>query len=313
VRATASVIQRFVALSPLLLSCGGVVSTSTSAPDASNTSPPDTSNFASSDALVIDATSLYWIDGRGVIKAPRAGGSAQTLTTSASGYFIRVNATDLFWIDLTAVQIKRVSIGGGPSAMAAAQVCVNCGIAVDGEHLYFTAQGLVEMTLGTGVTRTLTETYALGLALDGDQIFGTSCAADHVDNVWRVPKAGGQRVALVHDAYCPITIATRGNYVYYWDYVDVSTPSAGFALWRAPRDGGTKEELALIDNQQFAVDATSAYAFQSGALVRIPLDKSPTTQLAKVAGGVGIAVDDARVYWIHGDASGPLVLESATK
>jgi hypothetical protein len=305
----ASVIQRFVALSPLLLSCGGAVSTSTSPP------PPDTSNtFASSEALVIDATSLYWIDfsAKAVMKAPRAGGSAQTLTTGANGEGIAVNATDVFWIDSD--QIKRVSIGGGPSAMVAASNGGQYGsIAVDREHVYFSPAGtqeLAEMTLATGVTSTLAETSVLGLALDGDQIFGTSCEGG---GVWRVPKAGAPRVTLVHDALCPLTIATRGNYVYYVDQPR-SPPNVHGALFRVPRDGGTSEQLAPIDGKQFAVDATSAYAFQSGALVRIPLDKSPTTKLADVAGGLGIAVDDARVYWItNNNGPGPIVLGSATK
>ncbi len=316
----ASALPRLAALT-VLLSCGGSVSTSTSP-------PPDASAFASSDALVIDATNLYWIDSNAsaVMKAPRAGGPAEALaTTSATsaGYGIKVDATNVFWIDPSrSITIQRVPIAGGPSAMVATGEGGPIDVAVDGEHIYFARQRtppqqggeLVEMTLGTGVTRTVANAWALGLALDGDQIFGTSCTAGAPgDGVWRVSKAGGAPVALVHDAYCPITIAIRGNYVYYADAPNATVGTAAWALWRVPRDGGTKEMLAPIDGTVFAVDATNAYAFQSRALIRIPLDKSPSAKLTDVNSGRGIAVDDARVYWTYLGASAATVVGSMPK
>src|SRR5438552_2732829 len=112
-RTSPSIVQRVVALFPLVLSCGGNVSSSTAPPAETP------STFGSSDGLVIDATSLYWIDtsANALLKAPRAGGSAQTLATPA-GYGVAVDATDVFWIGYSPSQINRVSIAGGPSAKA---------------------------------------------------------------------------------------------------------------------------------------------------------------------------------------------------
>jgi hypothetical protein len=228
---------------------------------------------------------------------------------------ITVTATDVVWLD-AGLAIRRVATNGGEAALVATGNAGPIGITTDDDYLYHTRADandepeLVEVALSTGEERVVDRgQHALGLALDGDDLFGTSCSAEHPgDGVWRVPRAGGDRVIVVPNTYCPIAIAVVGEHVYFADKADVNDPAAVRGVLRAPATGGSAQFVTA--SAAFAVADGFVYAVQDDAIVRVSA-KGEVVAVARASGAVGIAIGDDTLYWTERDAAGALSLRQA--
>lgn len=275
------------------------------------------SELASSASLVIDEASLYWGDpGRGaIVRAPRGGGAVTVLSPAEPALYapLAVTSTDVVWVDAgDGIEVYRVALGGGRRALIADVPAGPIGVAADDTHVYFSggssATGLLEVALAGGGERVVwPEIFALGLRLDGDDIFGTTCGRE---GVWRVARDGSGRSRLVPGAFCPITLALDARYVYFSDYAEPTMPGlGGTRIFRAPRSGGAATPLTLSEGLAFAVHRGTVYVALEGAMLAVAGEGGARTEIAPAGADVrGVAVDDDLVYWTEAAEDGALDL-----
>jgi hypothetical protein len=103
-------------------------------------------NQAGIHALAIDATNVYWTMPDRVLTASRLmpdGGAI--VTTLASGmarpWGIAVDATDVYFTNLSGGTVMKVSKSGGDPIVIASSLSSPWGIAVDATNVYFTSSG----------------------------------------------------------------------------------------------------------------------------------------------------------------------------
>lgn len=179
--------------------------------------PKPLAAVGATEAVVVDATSVYWADNRGTImKAPRAGGAATSLSFGdCYPERVAIDATFVYWIDCG---VFRVPLAGGEklelSATPAASVGVR--IAVDSSGIYFTlpgsSGGVFATALDGGTPRILAQAQlASGLALDEANVYWTDAG---MGAVAYVPKSGGPSVVLAASQNGPRAIALDAPYVY---------------------------------------------------------------------------------------------------
>jgi hypothetical protein len=284
----------------------------------------------SSNYLAIDESALYWLDIElgTVIMQPREAEAATALASSDTSLVdanVAINEADLFWISyLGSLAVERIPLGGGDVERMAEVVGGPFGIAVDAASLYFTRlysslvpdetdPRLVEVSLETGRERVIADSRpALAVAIDGTDIFATSCG---LNGVWRVPRSGGEPVTLVEDTHCALALALDDQSIYFADRVVHEARSTQMGVFRVPRIGGAPELVTHTDGLSFAVLDGYVYTVRDGILVRARADGSSVTELAPAAPRVGgipaaVAVDDRLAYWTEPDDTGALVLRS---
>ena len=171
--------------------------------------------------IVVDATSVYWLDDSLVMKAGLDGGNPTTFVYGAAPSALAVDATNLYWIDVSVDSVLKTDLGGGPPiTLATGQHALQ--IAVNTTGLYWVNKDCTVMKIGLdgGTPKTL---HALPHSKDGcgDQL----------------------NPPLVADATSV-----------YW-IIDSST------VMKAPTGGGAAKELlnGPSNMADLAVDATSVY------------------------------------------------------
>jgi hypothetical protein len=108
-------------------------------------------------SLAVDATNLYWSNGRGagtIVKLPLAGGTPQTLASSTGLALIAVDATNVYFTSPNPSApndgtIVRVPIAGGPTTTLVDGQSNPEGIAVDAHTVYW-----VDTSLGAVMSLT---------------------------------------------------------------------------------------------------------------------------------------------------------------
>jgi hypothetical protein len=136
-------------------------------------------NFASY-GIVLDATSVYWIDfnGGGIGKAPLSGGEP-TILAPGGGAGIAVDATSVYWG--TGEALMKVPIGGGEPITLAAN---GSYVAVDKDFVYFTGgpyPGAVYKVAKAGgpvIVLATDQNGASGIAVDANSVYWVNTGGD---------------------------------------------------------------------------------------------------------------------------------------
>lgn len=277
--------------------------------------------------LAIDDGRLFFVDraldaARGVsIADPYAAMPATTLAP-ADVYtypFVAADAGAYYWLEVRdGLSVVTTRLGAHGSAMAAHGDVGPVGLAVDAGLLYFAREqptggriDLLEITLATGGERVVTDcTGVLGIAVDEDTLYATTCRTE--GGVWRIARAGGPRVPIARATFCPMTIAIDDTRVFYVD--SFGGVSGDFAVLSVPKEGGEPSLVTRTDGLAFAVRDGSVFAFDDGALVEVALDGGARTVLARdLEGAMGVAADDAFVYYTAVGARGALAVHAVAR
>jgi hypothetical protein len=177
-------------------------------------------------ALTSDGASLYWVDDVDdtLYRMPENGGALTVLARDVrvgSPWAIAVDATHVYWGDVEAGAIRRVPKIGGASVTLAAGEGQVMAVVVDGNHVFWTANGRdggrVRRLLRTGGTplTVTTGSYLSALAVDA---FFVYVADAHVfagaNQILRAPRGGGARIALSSDEDA-LGLASDGSRLYW--------------------------------------------------------------------------------------------------
>jgi hypothetical protein len=137
-------------------------------------------------AIAVNGTSVVWVQGGAVVKAPKTGGDVATVAKVPAGKVQRLAADDgaVYWTDF----------GTGDPQWSG--------------RVYRAA-------LADGKVDTLSDAASpFGIAVDGDSVYWTS-SADVGGKVMSRKKAGGETRILAQDQHGPKGIAVDEKYVYW--------------------------------------------------------------------------------------------------
>jgi len=152
------------------------------------------------------------------------------------------------------------------------------------------APGLV--TLASG------QTCPWGMAIDAINVYWTECGDPTGGFVLKVPKAGGDVVALASGDRLS-GIATDGTNVYW--VAGTSDASSG-AIMKVPVVGGTPTTLAARsgDPAHLVVDDSYAYwgEMTGGSIMKVPLTGGTPSEVAPAEMPFQLTVDATDVYWL---------------
>jgi sugar lactone lactonase YvrE len=227
-------------------------------------------------ALALDATFVYWSDSNAIFRAPRAGGPRTLVTTGnlLSSYAIALDATHVYWVDSLAGKLMRTTLADGASSPLADTYLETNGIVTDGKDVY-----VASWSTGWAVTRASVsgggfvvlaagnDGIVKGLAMDATDIYW-GAFLDHVDYVFRAPRAGGSPTAIWTSTEGRVSnVLVHGAHVYWL---------AGKKLYRAGLAGegvlyiGSCAET-FPSGVWVATDGASVYCRQASGITRYPL------------------------------------------
>jgi hypothetical protein len=172
--------------------------------------------------IAVDASSVYWTDLDGVMKAPLGGGSPTMLATGQSPRGIAVDATSVYWTNVGYIgpsgSVMKAPLEGGAAIALASGQYTTQGIAVDATSVYWTnGEGVMKVPLGGGTITALVAdasrqsgTYAI--AVDTASVYWTD---DYRGTVMKVPLSGGAPTTLASGQGAPYGIAVDATSVYW--------------------------------------------------------------------------------------------------
>jgi sugar lactone lactonase YvrE len=199
-----------------------------------------------------------------------------------------------------------------------------CGVAVDGQHIYWGDGGTNSIGRanldGSGVDiawiiQPATVEGPCGVAVDAASIWWANIdGAGGQGSVARanIDGTGAQPLTFNSPTFAknPFSIALAGNLVY-WSNLDLANSFAASAVGRAGADGTPPPTASFLAigapgaPQWLAADATHLYLTEilSGVpvqIVRTDLDGTNAQQVISAFPGGGLAVNDGTVYWANG-------------
>jgi hypothetical protein len=184
---------------------------------------------------------MLWIDSDGHVRPLAMGVAPGEIGVREGEVFSLEGAAD-------AGALVRRTADGGARTIATALVGAS-GLALDGDHAYFTASGAggakgsvfdAPRDGDAASPIAVTPEQAVGLAVDDGHVYWAARKGTSVGGsegwIRRADVDGGEIDALVEVAYGPDRVAVRGDFVYFTNYQ---------TLARAPLAGGPREDLAL--------------------------------------------------------------------
>ena len=176
--------------------------------------------------LALDETRVYWSD-RGAYSTHSAlhdGSDKQNWWETSSGTSLQVDAERLFWF-------SRGDVHSCPKTNCATETPMGLSLSVGGDvddtplavdetHVYIGDElGLLRVDKYSGLSETLSDEAATGLALRDDQVYFTVSSKGLVA---RIAKTGGEIDVIVADQSQPTDIRVDDDAVYWLDVGDAA-------------------------------------------------------------------------------------------
>lgn len=184
------------------------------------------------------------------------------------------------------------------------------GVAVDGQHVYWTNHGTGTIgradLIGTAINQSFITGAASpdGLAVDAQHIYWGNGPGSY--SVARANLDGsGVNQSFITGSLNPVGLALDGQHIYWADWSSTGSGRIG----RANLDGSGVNHSFITTSSipaGVAVDAQHIYWGNGSAIGRANLDGSGVNQtfITGVNGATGVAVDGQHVYWInHGNGT----------
>lgn len=251
--------------------------------------------------LVVDASSVYWLEEDGSVKKVSVAGGAVTALATGLGSprDLAQDSTSLYFTDLQTGKVLSVAKSGGAVTTLASSLTSPFAIAVDSSNVYFIENGNSTLSkvakTGGAVTALVSGSIATDvIAVDGSGLY--YFAPSQV--IYKASLAGGSAAALEN-------IIDKGPSI----VIDSTSVYWGFtALRRVAVGGGTVTTYAAPIGRvgTLAVDASSLYyvnlsldgSAATGQIASVPLQDGTVTVLVPSSGAEGsLAVDGTSVYW----------------
>ncbi len=275
-----------------------------------NVKPPAVGDFA---CLNIDKTSVYWAtglqaaNGGAIYKVPLSGGNPQLVAGNQQNpHGLASNNKNLFWTTLSGTIMKSDLNGMGLAPIVSNQQNP-IWLALDAANVYWSnsLDGSVWKAAQDGSNATklasLGQNRAGRLTADGPNVYFTDGQGG---NVYSIPIAGGQPLAIASMQASPRDVAVSGNFLYFTN-AGANMQSNGSVM--KLQLGGTSMPIALAMNlgnpNGIAADGTNVWWSQSemaGTIKRTTANGGSVATLAQNQLYPNcIAIDVKSVYWIN--------------
>jgi hypothetical protein len=280
-------------------SCGGGACVDATCRPVAIATGQDTPN-----ALVVDATNVYWTTSDGhVRKASLTRGPTRTLASGQSfPWGIAVDATNVYWVNAaTSGQVMSIPIAGGMPTVLADQQRRPAKVAVADGMLYWTNNdGGTVMTMpatgGTPVPLAEQQPEPVAIAVDASRVYWSSFGEDAI----RALPLGGGTIETLADEQEPIALSVLDNVVY-WANTEIDGDHG--TVFVLPRGASVPVPLGTSPQPYAAVsDGVHIYWTDelSGTVMRAPVGGGPTTVVARdQATPTEIVIDRSAIYWIN--------------
>ena len=251
--------------------------------------------------LVVDASSVYWLEDDGSVKkVPIAGGAVTALATGLlSPRDLAQDSTSLYFTDLQAGKVQRVAKSGGTVTTLASSLTSPFAIAVDSSNVYFVENGnstLSKVAKTGGAVTALVNGSITGdvLAVDGSGLY----YFDPTQVIYKASLAGGVGTMLENVIDKGPSMVLDSTSVY-WGFSGLRRVAVGGGTpttYTAPigRVGGLAVDSSSLYYVNLSLDASAA----TGQIASVPLQDGAVTVLVQSSGAVNaLAVDGTSVYW----------------
>jgi hypothetical protein len=176
-------------------------------------------------------------------------------------------------------------------------------IAVDANNVYWTGNGVMQLSLGGGTPLTLAGGATQGIAVDATSVYWTDYSIN--TRIAKVTIGGGTVTALASVAGSkPSELAIDGTSVYWTDV-------AAHTVSKVSKSGGMVTMLASTGAQPsgIVVNVNGVYVSTFGGSISVPISGGTSTQLSTDAGfgNQNVAIDATSMYWLD-DQNGPTTL-----
>jgi hypothetical protein len=242
--------------------------------------------------LAVDATDVYYTEKfAGEIRSvPKGGGPTTLVATASQPRSVAVDADNVYWTELAAV--KQLSKMGGAPVTLASGLNKPHGLAIGGGYVYFTVGGDVDrVAIGGGPLTVMAQNQGFVTPL--------RLAIDADNLYWpdfdakkamKLPLAGGAPTAVVTAAEKLSAIAISGGTLFFTTSQQIgSAPIAGGAI--------TSLFDGLVLGNALASDGLRLFIGQAGALQRMPVAGGAIQTLSSY-GVWAMAIADTHLYWI---------------
>ena len=297
---------------PVPVTAGGTKPTAAATPAPPPTPPPTAAFAAKQDkphGIALDKDFVYWANNGDmtIMRAPKAGGAPQKLTTVSQNtdnvvvddQFVYFNSWDGKSLagSQTGKLWKVAKAGGTATELVPTGMALPSKMAIDATYIYWSDHRAVSRIpkAGGAVTK-LNAAYeeAEGITLDDQNIYFLGRKANSLELV-KMSKEGGAVTVLVASVNgADITADATNVYYWRWDH-DVKK------LWKVPKAGGPFVAIgeAIEENRMILVgDSIYGISGSNSALWKSPVSGGAVTTLAKVKhGGFGFVGDETHIYW----------------
>jgi sugar lactone lactonase YvrE len=140
--------------------------------------------------IAVDATSVYWLDGK--LKQVSIGGGGVTVLSPAAGLSLAVYGSSVYWTDWSGGSVMKCAIAACVPTMLASGQSYPDALAVDGTNVYWANWGtnfnqrkdgtVMKVALGGGAATQLAshQHFPWGIAIDGTSVYWTTISGGTV-------------------------------------------------------------------------------------------------------------------------------------
>jgi hypothetical protein len=275
------------------------------------------SALAYPDALTLDATDVYWVNGSTTImRAPKDGAGAAPAVLASSQFYPQALAVDeskVYWAGLSyVIQVDKAS--GGRTVLASDQTPAD--LVVDATHVYWANYdgGVMRVPRGGGPLELVAADGAGGknLALDADRVYWSNFDLGTLTAVGKsgqpAPPAASPSGTVIAAAQERLTALLADDGGIYWSTCGTEAANYldGTVAW-APSGGAAPAVLAAAQSCPVVVGADAERVFwyagryydpAAGDLYAVAkAGGEPQLLVAGLTNVSDFAVDDAKVYW----------------